>query len=385
MAVLSSEAIKARLKLRIENPKSLVISPLLCPEEAFDIDSLDLRLGSYFLVPRVPALPFYSPDSQSSFSFHRRVHVPLGDFLVVPAHQTVLGATLEFIKLPFDVAGEILTKSSVARTFTVIETAPWVHPNYRGCLTLEIANASNTPMLLYPGRRIGQLVLIEVKTTKRRAGDRELNRTYFGPVFPEPPEFKDPKDDLERIGIRKVRIMRRPEWIGPALTGFCVNGHYAPAVIPTSQFDKKQRFCERCGATTINACPGCKVPFQEVSHRALRGASGTDCTPPSHCSECGSALPWTAFRQRAAADLVNLQENLSEVEKELLKNSLNDLIRDTPQTALAIQGLRILCAKVGTDAIEHFRSILAPILSDAAKESLFPQAATELPRQDPIP
>jgi dCTP deaminase len=218
MAVLSSAAIKRRLRLGIENPKNLVVSPLLARDEAFDIDSLDLRLGSYFLLPRVPALPFYSPDSQSSFSFHRRVHVPLGDFLVVPAQQTVLGATLEFIKLPYDLAGEILTKSSVARTFTVIETAPWIHPNYRGCLTLEIANASNTPILLYPGRRIGQLVLVEVdrgKSPQAPAADHQLDRTYFGPVYPEPPEFKDPSEDLGRIGIRKVRVIRRPEWIGP--------------------------------------------------------------------------------------------------------------------------------------------------------------------------
>ena len=218
MGVLSSTAIKRRLRLAIDNPRNLVVSPLLGRGEAFDVDSLDLRLGSYFLLPRVPALPVYSPDSQSSFSFHRRVHVPLGDFLVVPAQQTVLGATLEFIKLPYDLAGEILTKSSVARTFTVIETAPWIHPNYRGCLTLEIANASNTPILLYPGRRIGQLVLVEVNrgSSKRAAAvDRELDQTYFGPVFPEPPEFKDPCEDLGRIGIRKVRVMPRPEWVGP--------------------------------------------------------------------------------------------------------------------------------------------------------------------------
>ena len=124
MAVLSGKGIRRRLKLNIANPKSLVVSPLLAPNECFDIDSLDLRLGSYFLLPRVPALPFHSAEEQSSFSFHRRVHVPLGDFLVVPPEQTVLGATLEFIKMPYDIAGEILIKSSVARTFTVIETAP---------------------------------------------------------------------------------------------------------------------------------------------------------------------------------------------------------------------------------------------------------------------
>lgn len=144
--------------------------------------------------------------------------MPLGDFLVVPAHQTILGATLEFIKLPNDVAGEILTKSSVARTFTVIETAPWIHPNYRGCLTLEIANGSNTPILLYPGRRIGQLVLMHVSDDEEQESgtptpDRPLNSTYFGPVFPEPPEFRDPGRDLKAIGVREIRIIPRPQLV----------------------------------------------------------------------------------------------------------------------------------------------------------------------------
>lgn len=222
MAILSRKAIARRLALDIDEPQSLVVTPLLAREEAFDDDSLDLRLGSYFLLPRAPGFPFYCPDEQSSFSFHTRVHVPLGDFLVVPAHQTILGATLEFIKLPHDVSGEILTKSSVARTFTIIETAPWVHPNYRGCLTLEIANGSNTPILLYPGRRIGQLVLMQVtheekEESRAASADQPLSSTYFGPVFPEPPEFKDPNRDLAVIGVRRIRVIPRPKLIDPTI------------------------------------------------------------------------------------------------------------------------------------------------------------------------
>ena len=138
----------------------------------------------------------------------------------MPAHQTILGATLEFIKLPHDVSGEILTKSSVARTFTIIETAPWIHPNYRGCLTLEIANGSNTPILLYPGRRIGQLVLLQVTDeNKLESGTAlasgALSSTYFGPVFPETPEFKDPHRDLAAIGVRRVRVIPRPQLVDP--------------------------------------------------------------------------------------------------------------------------------------------------------------------------
>src|SRR5580704_1164126 len=137
MAVLSQSEIARRLRYSVRDKRSLVITPLLNEKDAIDLDSIDLRLGSHFLLPRAAREPFFCPDRNSVTSQHVQIHIPFGDYLVVPAHQTVLGSTLEFIKMPFDVSGEVLTKSSVARTFTVVETAPWIHPGYRGCLTLE--------------------------------------------------------------------------------------------------------------------------------------------------------------------------------------------------------------------------------------------------------
>jgi dCTP deaminase len=205
LAVLSRGQILDRLNRRITDDRSLVVSPLLQAKEAFDADSLDLRLGTHFLLPKTPPRPFFYPGSKSSKLGHQRVHVPLGHYLVVSAHETVLGATLEFVKLPYDISGQILTKSSVARTFVVIETAPWIHPEYRGCLTLEIANVSNTPLLLYPGRLVAQLILFDVaraKPTSKQSG------TYLGPVYPEAPIFREPERDLAMLGIPAERIQR---------------------------------------------------------------------------------------------------------------------------------------------------------------------------------
>src|SRR5579884_753685 len=115
MAVLSRRQIYDRLAREVGDKQSLVVTPLLMRDEAFDSDALDLRLGCYFLLPRTPPRPFLHPGSPPSDHSNLRVHVPIGNYLVLPAHETVLGATLEFIKLPFDVSGEILTKSSVAR------------------------------------------------------------------------------------------------------------------------------------------------------------------------------------------------------------------------------------------------------------------------------
>ncbi len=202
MGVLSKERILDRLNRHIRETDSLVITPLLQGRVVLDVEAIDLRLGTHFLLPQLPPQPFFYPGTESSTLGYQRVHIPLGRYLVVPAHQTVLGATLEFIKLPHDISGQILTKSSVARTFVVIETAPWIHPEYRGCLTLEIANVSNTPLLLYPGRLVAQLILFDVPGATASA---KWSGTYTGPVYPEAPKFLDPRQDLESIGVRDVR------------------------------------------------------------------------------------------------------------------------------------------------------------------------------------
>jgi dCTP deaminase len=205
--VFAKSEIESRLALAADDPEGLVITPLFDRGKAIDADSVDLRLGTYFLLPRSLPEAYFSPDGETATSLHVKVHVPLGRYLVVPAHQTVLGSTLEFIKVPCDASGEVLTKSSIARTFIVVETAPWIHPEYRGCLTLEIANVSNTPVLLYPGRPIGQLILLHVNREHDPA--RKIKSTYYGPVQPEAPPFKNPEDDLQRIGVSKTEVIRK--------------------------------------------------------------------------------------------------------------------------------------------------------------------------------
>ena len=107
--------------------------------------------------------------------------------------------------MPHDVWGLILTKSSVARTFIVVEMAPWIHPACRGCLTLEIANVSNTPVLLYPGRTIAQLILMD---TPRR-NTKKLTGEYFDPILFEAASLDDPAEDLAKLGVREVARWKR--------------------------------------------------------------------------------------------------------------------------------------------------------------------------------
>ena len=207
MAILSGATIKKRLKYEVTDERSLVITPR--PKaKAFDSDSVDLRLGSYFLLPQVPPKPQWGSAQVGGYS-HTRIHVPLGSYFVVPARETVLGVTLEFIKLPSDVSGQILTKSSVARCFMVIETAPWIHPLYRGCLTLEIANVSNAPLTIFPGLPIAQLVLMQNENSPKPGMP---DGSYVGPIYPEEPPRKDLGQQMHLAGITQYRDPTDAKW-----------------------------------------------------------------------------------------------------------------------------------------------------------------------------
>lgn len=203
--VLTKDKILCRLKKPVCEPCSLVITPFP-DDDGFDKDSIDLRLGSYFFIPRSHRTPCFVPGLTDPHHLYYEQYIPFGSYIVIPAHHTVLGSTLEYIKLPVDISGEILTKSSWARTFITIETAPWIHPLYRGCLTLEIANVSNTPVVLYPGIKIAQMILLTTTANPDQKED-EIEGTYIGPVRPEPAKLNPPEKALERLGIKADDIL----------------------------------------------------------------------------------------------------------------------------------------------------------------------------------
>jgi deoxycytidine triphosphate deaminase len=194
LSVLSEQEIKRRLELTIDNPESIVITPLL--EEKFDRDSVDVRLGSYFRLPAVSSVPCLRPyratPEEIIGQYPELVHKPYRENesgLIVQPHHSVLASTLEYIKMPGDVSGEVLTKSSWARVFVSIASAPWIHPFYRGCLTLEITNLGNVPVELPIGEPIAHLVFIKLEKKGKIKKDI-IEGSYAGAVMPEAPTFR---------------------------------------------------------------------------------------------------------------------------------------------------------------------------------------------------
>jgi len=210
LSVLSRIEIKRRLDLSVEEPQSIVITPLL--DENFDHDAVDLRLGCYFRLPAMSSVPCITPYRQKAANgcadhYPELIHKPYrrdqgespadnaerrsngqSELILHPQHA-VLASTLEYIKMPGDVSAEILTKSSWARLFISIASAPWIHPFYRGCLTLEITNLGNIPVALPIGKPIAQLVFMKLEPLPELTKD-VIEGTYAGAVTPEAPRFR---------------------------------------------------------------------------------------------------------------------------------------------------------------------------------------------------
>ena len=155
----------------------------------------------------------------------------------------------------------------------------------------------------------------------------------------------------------------------------CVNGH-----LVNDSFHrvarKNSEFCPRCGERTISACEQCHTPIPGDLHNSAEdefvfygGPSMYE--QPAYCRGCGKPFPWTVTALAAAKDYASELEGLSEDERRVLSESLDDLVTEGPRTAVAASRFRRLAAKAGASAIEGFRSIMVDVVSEAVRKQMF--------------
>jgi len=149
----------------------------------------------------------------------------------------------------------------------------------------------------------------------------------------------------------------------------CLNGHAINEVLESVD-DSDQRFCDTCGAQTITACQTCGTVIRG-RYRHLGFTPAPAYSPPSYCHGCGKPHPWTASSLQAARALADELGELSSDEKELLKGSLDDLVADTPRTALAATRFKRLVAKAGPVVADGFKQILIDVVSESAKKMMW--------------
>jgi dCTP deaminase len=170
----------------------IAVTPLLSPGQ-IGTSSIDLRMGNIVLMARArgsshvdPALA-KSDMSQSPYvaetrrqQKHERYELPFGAQLLLHPGALALVPTLEWVRVPSTLVGEVTARSTWAREGLSIATATLIEPGYEGIVTLELANLGQIPVALYPGLKIAQISFSEVVGDERRTDESQFKGS-FGP------------------------------------------------------------------------------------------------------------------------------------------------------------------------------------------------------------
>ena len=73
----------------------------------------------------------------------------------------------------------------------------------------------------------------------------------------------------------------------------------------------------------------------------------------------------------AAKELAQELEDISPEEKDILSDSLDDLIADNPKTTLAASRFKRIMSKVGKIAYSEMKTIFVELASETAKKTMF--------------
>jgi len=146
----------------------IVVTPLISADQIGP--TIDLRLGTEFIVKRMDSLPYFDPlefhrlhkeDPEQIMRFYEIVKRidPTKPFWLHPS-QFAIGCTIEYVHLPPIVGAQLEGKSSWAREgLNVHSTAGLIHPGHSGVIVFELHNAGTHPIALYPGTKVAQLWL----------------------------------------------------------------------------------------------------------------------------------------------------------------------------------------------------------------------------------
>src|SRR3990170_9025844 len=186
MAALAESQIKEYME-RGAIKERLIVTPLIDTSESFDAASINVRLGSEFIIMKKQSFPILDIADKDILpsrieKYQEKIRINYGEQFVLHPNQLIIGSTLEYISLPKRLMCYVIGKSSWGRMGLIIATATKVDPGFKGCITLEIINEGEVPIVLYPGIPIAQLVFHEV------IGEAAYEGSYgyaTGPQFPD--------------------------------------------------------------------------------------------------------------------------------------------------------------------------------------------------------
>ena len=186
MPVLTKERIITLMNEKAIKDR-LIVTPLFDPDELIDPVSIDVRLGNEFIIMKKESFPALDIMKKKELSpglerYQESVRLNFHEEFVLHPNQLIIGSTLEYVCLPPGLMCYVVGKSTWGRMGLIIATATKVDPGFKGCITLEMINQGEVPVILYPGIPIAQLVFHET------IGEAKYEGGYncaTGPQFPD--------------------------------------------------------------------------------------------------------------------------------------------------------------------------------------------------------
>jgi len=179
--ILKSDQIARELKNPGDPDDPLIITPQPDIDDlrASGAASLDVRLGRWFLAcrpSRTGLLDVYEKGTKipNEAKLTKTYYVPFGEGFVLHPKAFVLGITMEWFRLPGNLAAYVIGRSSWGRHGLIIATATGVHPGFTGCLALELSNVGEIPITIKPGTTICQIFFQKVE-----GGEKHVDRSSF--------------------------------------------------------------------------------------------------------------------------------------------------------------------------------------------------------------
>lgn len=139
--------------------------------------SIDLHLGNLFRVFKKTHGIFHVRDDTSHEKITKIVHVKNDNYFLIMPGELIHGITEETVSLPENICGRIEGRSRFARIGLLTHlSSGFIHPGTTNKIVLEIANISPISLAIYPGTKICQVVLEEVKGRGKYRGKFHLQK-----------------------------------------------------------------------------------------------------------------------------------------------------------------------------------------------------------------
>ena len=158
----------------------------------YDIDkqiwpaSLDFRLGWTFKIYRKSRQTVIDSKVWIEKEHVETIKLQKWDMFVLHPWDFVLWATVENIRVPYDLVARCEWRSSLWRLWIIIHsTAGFIDPWFSWTITLEMTNINEVPVALYVWDRVWQFAFELISGDVENTYDKRLWSKYMGQIDPE--------------------------------------------------------------------------------------------------------------------------------------------------------------------------------------------------------